>query len=445
MEVNNLAPTASPSADLQNSEAPFPTQETLQGTNATAQQNDETAATPPSVLERNTSAESDTIEPKLDPDAIEELKPPLVPEVVEREESYSESEADSDREQGTPSRKFRSGRRSKVGRWIVRMCRCRSNSCFSDIFSGIGIGGLIVGGIAIALAPLVLYALYLYYFNYATIYPGSKVAYDVYKNQSTGTAFGFFYWFTATLVATYLVVLLSACSENMDDNNCAQWPLGLLILFCLSLPYWLRFPIFNHTYNNVWQNQCNDWDIRAVLSGLDYSDYVWTLPSQIVNITLTMAKTDVNFTINRRPLSPLVYDMILQSNAAEFYSNITYDVGNLQILADGLNANYIIDPNLNFPTLGLSLADPSIPWIRPDYYTCWPTSVNIVHDHIGVLQTVTLNPNDCTQMLVCGTASSELSNFQIVLGLTAVSQFQYGVCCTSGSNQVSFAGEAPEG
>lgn len=321
--------------------------------------------------------------------------------------------------------------------------------CCGIMFKGIGYGilGLLVVGLV--LSPLLLYGTYMYFLNYADIFPGSKVAYDVWKTQTTGTVFGFFYWFTATLAASYLVLLLGLGIAGLaEEDGCAPCICFAVVLmvFVLTIPYWLRFPVLNRMYNDAWQNSCNNWEIRAILNNVDYTEYLYSVPEQIGNISVTINNTeDVIFSINRRPLTPLIYDMILESNSPSFYANVTYDLENLQITtSNGLNTTYTVEPNLAFPSLNLSLANPGIPWVRPDYYTCWPTSVNIVHNGVGVLQTVTVNQNDCTQMLVCGTAGDESENFQIVLGLTAVSQFQYAICCTAAANQVSFSGQAPE-
>jgi uncharacterized membrane protein YgcG len=145
--------------------------------------------------------------------------------------------------------------------------------------------------------------------------------------------------------------------------------------------------------------------------------------------------------------------MILSNATQGFYSNITYNLEFSEISSaesPSFNISYDVSPNLALPSLNMSLATDSIPWLRPNCYTCWPPAINLVHSNgtqrpQKVIQTITLDPSDCTQMLVCGSGGSELTNFQIALGLTAIHHFHYALCCTGGdSGQITFGGQDPE-
>ena len=347
-------------------------------------------------------------------------------------------------------------RRVRVGDFRKRtskLLRDICGGCFTGI-GGLSLATLIGAGV---LLPFVLYAVYMYFLNYSKIYPGSKVAYDVFRNANTDQAFQFFYWTTCCITASYIALLFAFAIGGLGayPGGCGACLLILIVLGLVSLPVWLRFPILAATHNSVFQNTCNDWDIRAILSSVSWSNYEWSLPTQVVNITLAMSNTVISLGVFRRQLTPLVYDMILSSNATQptFFSNITYDLGAGQIFSAGpplVNTTYDVSPNLAFPSLNLSLATDSIPWIRPNCYQCWPPAINLVHTNgtqspQKVIQTITLNPNDCTQMLVCGSAGSELPNFQVALGFTAIYHFHYALCCTGGdSGQITFGGQDPE-
>jgi len=301
--------------------------------------------------------------------------------------------------------------------------------------------------VCLVLSPFFCFGIYLYNVNYAKIYPGSKVAYDVFRNQHSENAFFFFYWFTACLIASGFAGVFHAAHQELAKrgvNPCGECFCILLVLFCIVLPYWIRFPIYKSMHHAAFWNSCDNWDIRAVIDSINYSPYVWDLPPYVLNITLTMDADVYALAVYRHPLSPLTYDLLLENTTDLFYTNITYDVGNSIISSTGLNLSYVTTPNLEFPSLDLSLANPGIPWTRPDYYTCWPPAVNLVHESQKVLQTITLHPSDCSTMLVCGSAGEELKNFQIALGLTAVWHFYYSLCCTAGSDQITFGGLDPE-
>jgi hypothetical protein len=311
-------------------------------------------------------------------------------------------------------------------------------------------GTFIILGAVLVLLPFLLYALYMYFLNYAKIYPGSKVAYDVFRSKDSDTAFQLFYWFTCCLASGYILVGLIALLQDQGSVWCCLFPFALGMV---TMPFWLRFPILSTTHNSVFLRTCDDWDIRAILSGISWPDYVWYLPTQVVNITLTMSNTIIMLGIYRRQLNPLVYDMILSNATQGFYSNITYNLEFSEISSaesPSFNISYDVSPNLALPSLNMSLATDSVPWLRPNCYTCWPPAINLVHSNgtqrpQKVIQTITLDPSDCTQMLVCGSGGSELTNFQIALGLTAIHHFHYALCCTGGdSGQITFGGQDPE-
>jgi hypothetical protein len=415
------------------------------------------------VLSQSTPTAGGTIQdekhPALDPQ-IEKVEAEKVNSDEKLAATATSRVGDEDLE-GSPDIKRNWLRRRRLRRPRFRP---RFRSCFASIGScldsvgdccdlddcggclGAGCCGVII--VCAVLTPFVCFGLYLYYLNYAKIYPGSKVAYDVFRNQSTGIAFQYFYWFTACLTsfiaAALVVAALAGLAEAGCDNCCGTCIGILLVLFILTIPYWLRFPIFNSMYEKAYQTTCNDWDVRAVINSINYSPYVWSLPSHILNITLVTNATLFTLDVFRRPLSPLIYDMVLTNDTSQFYSNITYDIENSIITSTGLNISYITTPNLDFPSLNLSLVNPGIPWTRPDYYTCWPPAINLAHQSQKVLQTVTLDPSDCSTMLVCGSAGNELKNFQTALGLAAVTHFHYSLCCTAGQNQITFGGQDPE-
>jgi len=287
----------------------------------------------------------------------------------------------------------------------------------------------------VVLTIMACFALYVYYVNYTSIYLGSKAAYEISRDKSSETAFQAFYWITECLAAIILSGLyfggLAAFEKvGVELSSAEAWGSILLFIFCFTIPFWIRFPIYNSMYNKVYDNSCNGWDFRGLIVSVDYSPYLSNLPPNIVNITLTMNTTVFLLSVYRNPLSPLTYDLVFQNDSTTFYPSITYDTQNSIITYPDGNLSFTANPNLGFPSLSLYQVDPSIPWTRSDYYACWPPAVNLVYASHKVLETVTLESGDCSTLLVCG-SGYDLTRFQIALGLTAIAQFQYSLCCTS--------------
>jgi hypothetical protein len=122
--------------------------------------------------------------------------------------------------------------------------------------------------------------------------------------------------------------------------------------------------------------------------------------------------------------------------------NLTYTIPATD--SQNITASYVTSPNLAFPSLNLSLADTSIPWVRPGAYKCWPPAANLVEsiapsgESLNVLRTITLKPGDCTQMEICGTGTNTPAAFQIALGVISIEQFRYSLCCTGKNAQQNF-------
>ena len=136
-----------------------------------------------------------------------------------------------------------------------------------------------------------------------------------------------------------------------------------------------------------------------------------------------------NFSVTERvnhipPLSTITYNS----------ASTTYSINNRTA------GSYLLDPNLSFPTLGLELYDPSIPFTTNGSH---PPAANLIRhngSHVSnVLNTVTLSPHDCTQLKVCGmTSDGTEEDFQIALGVVMMEQFVYSVACSKGSGIGSY-------
>ena len=108
----------------------------------------------------------------------------------------------TDLENGKPKeRRWRRPRRPptfirRITSFPRRFCNAGANC-----LRGLGMGSFIIFVAVLVTLPFLLYALYMYFLNYAKIYPGSKVAYDVFRNKDSDTVFQLFYWFTCCLAS----------------------------------------------------------------------------------------------------------------------------------------------------------------------------------------------------------------------------------------------------
>jgi hypothetical protein len=330
---------------------------------------------------------------------------------------------------------------------------CRGSGTFCVVLL-VGIGCLLPNG---------LFVLYAYYFSYAEIYFNSKVAIHIYQNDHTEGAFKVFYWFLVLLCSVPngfagfgigWVGWKIGKSVNMPGFLLFLWmvPWVLSGLATKSVTFWIRPVVTAPWQTNVWNNGCRSWELSAALGSSSATTLAETLPI-VGNANVTFTSTSgANYTaeLSRHPDNHLRFDFRVRSvsgdSAGPTFSNITYDYQNNTYMAmdstfRSVNGSYITSPNLAFPDLNLVLLDDSIPFQRPDYSSCWPAAASLVFrnsttsNSLNVLRTLTLDPNDSTRMMVCGSAGLLASQFQIALGVVFIDHYYYSLCSTKSGVQ----------
>ena len=334
---------------------------------------------------------------------------------------------------------------------------CQS-SCFKslggilkNVFTVIGAVAICSAIVSVVLLPDIIFGTYAYYINYTKVYPGTKAAFNVSKNKATGTVFQLFYWTVASLASSYNFFLIWLALKQLKDLALCVCLLFLPALALGTLTLWIRPLIENGWHSRVWENGCQGWDFHAILATVDLSSVGTTFPTHVGNITIFMANLNLTMQLIHQPLNPYIFDMVTTSNTSinSFLPYVSYNIKNLTYTipstdSKNITSFYVTSPNLAFPSLNLSLADPSIPWVRPNAYTCWPPAANLFEttassgESSNVLRTITLKPGDCTQMEICGSGIKTPIGFQIALGVISIEQFRSSLCCTGNNVQQDF-------
>jgi hypothetical protein len=334
----------------------------------------------------------------------------------------------------------------------------------ATIWSGTGTFCLVVLLGIVCLLPDGLFVLYAYYFSYAEIYFNSKVAIHIYQNDHTEGAFKFFYWFLALIctlpngLAGFGIAWVGwkiGKGANMPRCLFYIWmiPWALSGLATKSVTFWIRPVVTAPWQTNVWNNGCNGWELAAALGSSSTTTLPQTLPI-VGNANLTFTSVSgANYTaeLSRHADDHLRFDFQVRSASGDSvgpaFLNITYDYQNNAYIATdstfkSINGSYLTSPNLAFPELNLTLLDDSIPFQRPDYSSCWPAAASLVFrnstssNNVNVLRTLTLDPNDRTRLMVCGSAGLLASQFQIALGVIFIDHYYYSLCSTKAGVQL---------
>jgi hypothetical protein len=315
---------------------------------------------------------------------------------------------------------------------------------------------LIVLCVVLCALPDGLYVIYAYYFNYAEIFFNSTVAMNIFRNDDTENAFKAFYWILALLclIPNFFIGygfamigwgIAKGCKMQGCLSCCWMIPWVFAAVMIKTATLWGR-PVAEGVWQaNVWNDDCPTWDLAVTIASSDVSNLAETLPT-VGTANITSATLGYNFTVdlNRHDDNHQRFDLHVTSMSGTIeppFSIITFDSQNRTYngTATG-NANitgsYDATPNLAFPSRNLTQLDPSIPWQRPDYSTCWPPAVNLIKhisttEYLNVIKSITLNPDDGTQLKVCGMAGVVAVDFQIALGVVFIEQYKYALCSTT--------------
>jgi hypothetical protein len=304
-------------------------------------------------------------------------------------------------------------------------------------------GGLIL---FIVVLNLVL-AIYGYYYCYDSVYPGTKIAANISRNDSTTSAFAAFYWILSgpaimvnIPIAWWFMKLWIGLSGKVGLKGVFASLMAFIAFWtCMALgtwTIWISFPLEILWHKSVYNNACmgGGWDITAVLSGVSYASYIATVPN-VGSADVVFEFGNYTMELDQNVNNTVIYNFYDTHtfNYTPPLHNITYDLENATYTINNITTNFTLSPNLAFPSLGLVLEDPSIPFILD----CWPPSANLIHRNgpniTRVLDTVTDWDSDCTLFKTCGNLDLP-GDFQIALGVVMIQQYAYAYCCTENSD-----------
>lgn len=288
------------------------------------------------------------------------------------------------------------------------------------------------------------FVLFNYYYSYQSVYPGSKVAANINRTRSSGTAFEVFKWMicSASVALTgSLAVLLLIFGARLVDKIFPRWVIVPFATFWVPLcvflgtwQVWISFLLVPVWTDHVYSTACHGWDMSANLQGVSWDNQFKSLP-HVGTAMVVLAHGNYSMHLERDEIDHDVYYFYPADtfNYTPPFSNITYNFANAIYTIDNVTTHFTLKPNLQFPSLDLVLHDMSIPFES----TYGPPNADLVY-HNGSIQTnvfntVTTKANDCTQLRACGMLNPN-GAFDIAMGVVMIQQYSYSISCTTPSN-----------
>lgn len=279
--------------------------------------------------------------------------------------------------------------------------------------------------------------LFIYYDEYCSVYPGSKIAYNVSKG---GVSLPIFRYLICILVGLYLfygAMYVWGKGTSVVAKRCGLWiaiPFAIVWFgvcgFLGTWQGWISYVITPLWQNSVLESACNGWDLSIMLAGTPSPNLDQSLPVLgIATVTLLGSITPASYYALQLEQSSADHNILYfytynTTNAEPPFGNITYNTYNSTYTINNVTAHYNTKPNLSFQKLDMTPADPSIPFIGSG-----PPSANLIlKNGSRVFNTVTTLYSDCTQLEACAMLQPE-GDFQIALGLVMIQQSQHAQTC----------------
>jgi hypothetical protein len=309
------------------------------------------------------------------------------------------------------------------------------------------IGASCCGLLAILILETIFF-LFVYFDVYQSVFPGSKVAANMNKNTSTYQAYEAFQWMInsagliLTVPAAFYLLIGGVKLVNQTAGKCVAALIALpwfaVCAFLGTWQFWLPWMLTPVWTDIVWNGACQvPWDMNVDVIGVTWSNLPTSLPyvatALVVlsnnrgNYSLELARDGVNhemftlYNLNRGAYPPPLGNITYNSTAN------TYAIDKTNV-----TTSYTMKPNLAFPSLDVSLVDPSIAFDNN-----WgPPAANLVYRNGSttspVLKTIT-DSNNCQKLKLCGMLDQG-EGFQIALGVVMMYEFSFVVGCTTPSN-----------
>lgn len=291
--------------------------------------------------------------------------------------------------------------------------------------------------------------------SYLKLFPGSKIAANILLNSHTTIAWDFFFWIIAiiTSIFNFLAVIIWAtwlnnrfAIEAKVERFLRSECLAALVFLFVRLavlpaliigPFWVTFALRWAWQAIAWNHECSGWDYTILLNGINW--YIFGSNQTFVGTaTILAAHGNLTMELFHDVLTKDVYTFNVTNsfNITPVFSSIMYNLTSLTYTIANVTTLFDMTPNLSFPTLNISMQDPSIPFLRTD--PSYPPSADLVYRNgtavSNLLSTYMLNFPGCTELKACG-MQDQTGAFQIVLGVVMIEQFKAAVYCTVPSNE----------
>ena len=284
----------------------------------------------------------------------------------------------------------------------------------------------------------VVCVLFNYYEAYANVYPASEVAGNIRWTTASSNAFTTFRWIFALLsmglVGVPAIYLLQSVFKKVCKSYglCVAVPFGVVLFVFLGIltlwPSYLSRVIMVIWRHRIWNEVCDGWDITAVLHGIQY-DQIGPL---VGFATIILAKANYTMQLAQDQHNPNLYsfDLLNAVNYTPPYAHITYNNATFTYTIGNNTDQYLANPRLSFPSLGLESVGKAATRFQEEY---GPAIANLVHKTdstmSNVLYTYNTSPGDCTVLKVCGMLEPE-GDFQIAIGAVLIQHYVDSVMCS---------------
>lgn len=261
-----------------------------------------------------------------------------------------------------------------------------------------------------------------YYNAYADVYPLSSTAAHIEGNAHA--AYEFFFWIFALIGALGSAIPIGSIVYGIITLCCGIGKLlaGVVLVYAglllAILPMCLTILIGPGMSHRAWNSVCDKFEIAAVLNATTNVG---------VNISLGLATVAVsaigNYSMQLVALDAgnLTFSVINSFNYTPPITTITYNNESLVYTTNSSSGEYIVSPQLAFPSLNLTSIAPSyINFEKPG----GPALALLSSNHVDqVLYTLNTKHGDLAQLKICGSLQP-VGDFQVAMGAVMMQHYR---------------------
>jgi len=276
---------------------------------------------------------------------------------------------------------------------------------------------------------------------YKDVYPGSKIAANILRNDHTTAVWDIYFWVLAVGASVanlftakeWLIWFGDRFRVDFWATRILRYSILITVFYCVFYlilvptllvgPMWITFAVRYAWGAIAWKRGCPGWDYTIIFD-VEYdvyfnSDLTWL---GVVNITGPHSSYSIALSQFTSSPNEYLFNVTATSNIVPAFSFIWYNMTELTYTVSDSPVPFIIKPNLVLPALHVSQRDPSIPFLRNDVQG-YPPSADLVYPNgTRVLKTVTQNYPALTELLACG-MQDHSGALQIASGIVAIEQW----------------------